>query len=252
MKQLFLVRLSLIAAAAAVVPMSGLVAANQSPAGSARLHARPHTPIKPAQIGRHPLGLEKSHDGWLSVPPDYRASSPVPLILMLHGARGPGGLEQFCDMAAKLGIAVVVPESRGTTWDIIQSREHGFGPDITFIDHVLAMTFSSVAIDPRHIAIAGFSDGASYALSVGLANGDLFTHVIGYSPGGMSPPDLRGRPSIFITQGIRDRILPIATSSRPLVLALRRAGYRVVYKQFDGGHTIKREIAEESFRWFLQ
>ena len=70
---------------------------------------------------------------------------------------------------------------------------------------MLAFTFDCVAIDARRVAIAGFSDGASYALSVGLANGDLFTHVIAYSPGTVAPPSLRGDPSLFITHGIRDR-----------------------------------------------
>jgi predicted esterase len=33
------------------------------------------------------------------------------------------------------------------------------------------------------LAVSGFSDGASYALSIGPANGDLFTHVMAFSPG---------------------------------------------------------------------
>ena len=31
------------------------------------------------------------------------------------------------------------------------------------------------AVDPARIAVAGFSDGASYALSLGLTNGTLLT-----------------------------------------------------------------------------
>jgi predicted esterase len=34
-----------------------------------------------------------------------------------------------------------------------------------------------VAIDPARVAIGGFSDGATYALSLGLINGDLFKRV---------------------------------------------------------------------------
>ena len=51
-----------------------------------------------------------------------------------------------------------------------------YGSDIAFIDRALAQIFNRNAIDPSKVAIAGFSDGASYALSVGLTNGDLFTH----------------------------------------------------------------------------
>ncbi len=35
----------------------------------------------------------------------------------------------------------------------------------------------------------GFSDGASYALSLGVPNGDLFTHIVAFSPGFMRLPD---------------------------------------------------------------
>jgi len=54
------------------------------------------------------------------------------------------------------------------TWDVILGQ---YGPDIAFIDSALAQTFSRYAFDPNHIAV-GFSDGASYALSVGITNGD--------------------------------------------------------------------------------
>lgn len=37
---------------------------------------------------------------------------------------------------------------------------------------------------------AGFSDGASYALSLGLPNGNLFSHIVAFSPGFMRAPTL--------------------------------------------------------------
>ena len=167
---------------------------------------------------------------------------------MFHGALGRAGLERFCDDAARLGIAVAVPDSRGRTWDLIFG---GFGPDVRFLNEVLEFTFDSVAIDPRRVAIAGFSDGASYALSVGLANGDLFTHVIAYSPGTLAPPTLQGKPSLFITHGVGDRVLPIDANSRRMVPILRQAGYEVMYTEFNGGHTMKLDLVERSFRWLL-
>jgi phospholipase/carboxylesterase len=33
------------------------------------------------------------------------------------------------------------------------------------------------------VALGGFSDGASYALSLDLTNGDLFASLIAFSPG---------------------------------------------------------------------
>ncbi len=64
----------------------------------------------------------------------------------------------------------------------------GFGPDVRFIDKALSKVFGSYRIDPSHLAVAGFSDGASYALSLGLPNGDLFSHIIAFSPGFMRAP----------------------------------------------------------------
>ena len=213
----------------------------------ARLRVRPGQPIRAARLGRNSLGLGSNRDGQMSVPFTYHAAKPVPLILMLHGAGGRAGLENYCDAAAKEGIAVAVPDSRGRTWDLLLG---GFGPDIAFLEKALALIFASVAVDPRRVAIAGFSDGGSYALSVGLTNGDLFTHVIAYSPGSMSPPAQHGNPSIFISHGIADRILPIETSSRRIVPALKGAGYKVRYEEFDGGHAMSATLVRKSFDWF--
>src|SRR5215210_1320040 len=105
--------------------------------GVARFKARPGKPTKPAQIGLHDLGLGKSKDkdGVLSVPPGYKPEKPVPLIFMLHGALGRyDGYNIFCKVAAEDGIAVVTPDSRGRTWDLMLG---GFGPDIAFLDRAL-------------------------------------------------------------------------------------------------------------------
>jgi len=44
----------------------------------------------------------------------------------------------------------------------------------------------------------GFSDGASYALSVGITNGDLFTHVIAFSPGFVAPARQQETISVYL------------------------------------------------------
>jgi len=101
------------------------------------------------------------------------------------------------------------------------------------------------------MALGGFSDGASYALSLGLTNGDLFTHVIAFSPGFMAPAHQVGAPRIYISHGIHDAVLPIDRCSRRLVPILERAGYDVKYHEFDGPHTIPPDIAREAVEWFV-
>ena len=120
-----------------------------------------------------------------------------------------------------------------------------------FIDRALKQTFDHLVVDAGRLAIEGFSDGASYALSLGLANGDLFTHVIAFSPRLVAWVAQRGEPSIFIAHGTRDEVLPINKTSRRRVSRLERGGYEVRYRKFDGGLTVPPEIAHEAVDWLV-
>jgi predicted esterase len=120
------------------------------------------------------------------------------------------------------------------------------------IDRALEHMFSRYAIDPERLAIGGFSDGASYALSLGISNGDLFTHVLAFSPGFVAPAGRPGSPRIFVSHGVRDGVLPIDRCSRRIVPELERGGYDVLFREFDGGHTLPPEIASEAVGWFTQ
>jgi phospholipase/carboxylesterase len=145
---------------------------------------------------------------------------------------------------------MLVPDARGNTWDGIESR---IGPDVRFIDNALRHTFQRVAIDPERIALAGVSDGASYALSLGLANGDLFTHLIALAPGSIFTPGApAGRPRIFVGHGTRDRVLPIDFTSRRMVPQLRAAGYDVTYREIDDGHNVHKSLVRDAMQWLTQ
>jgi phospholipase/carboxylesterase len=217
-----------------------------------RLSARPVAGrVAPSAVpGVRPLGigLSGARDGLVYVPADYSPDRPAPLVVMLHGAGGNAErtLASTRALADKTGAIVVVPESRGVTWDIILED---YGPDVERIDRALAQTFLRYAIDPARVAIAGFSDGASYALSIGLANGDLFRYVLAFSPGFVAALAHHGAPRLFISHGVRDEVLSITRCSRRIVPALQRSGYDVVYREFDGPHTVPQEIAEEAMGW---
>ncbi len=222
---------------------------NQQVAATGRLLTQPTQPTQAAPRGRHRLELDTPRDGVLYVPMRYRADTPVPLVVLLHGAggsakRGQAALQVFANMS---GIMLLVPESRGRTWDIILGN---YGPDVAFIDQALAQTFSHYAVNPARLAIGGFSDGASYALSLGLTNGDLFTHILGFSPGLMAPAQPRGRPPVFIAHGTRDRVLSISQCSRRIVPHLQHAGYDVCYHEFNGPHIVPPHIVLAAVRWF--
>jgi len=212
------------------------------------LAARPAAPTQPPlPPGLEGLELEGAPAPAVFVP-STRPDGPVPVMVLLHGASSNPmhALPIMQEEAERRGFVVVAPKSVGITWDVI----HGdFGPDIGALDHVLATVFDRVEANPRRVAVAGFSDGASYALTLGLANGELFPQIQAYSPGFFVPARRQGWPAIFVSHGRSDPILPIDRTSRRIVPALQEAGYHVVYREFDGVHAVPPEIAQEAIRW---
>lgn len=142
-------------------------------------------------------------------------------MLVLHGGHSaPDGLvSRFVDEADRRGLLLLAPASRASTWDVIL-RENRFGPDVASSDRALAEVFDRHPVDPSRIAVVGHPDGGSYALSLGLANGDLFRDVIAFSPGGIVGRPRPKSPRVFISHGRQDHVLPIDECSmarRPLI-----------------------------------
>jgi phospholipase/carboxylesterase len=222
-------------------------------ADEGRLRARPAelVEVQPIEPGAHRLGLGGGRDAILFVPSDLHPERPAPFVLSLHGAGGDArsGLYPLHDFANEAGLVLLAPASRGQTWDLLGG---GYGPDVARIDEALAWVFARVGVDPKRLAIGGFSDGASYALSLGITNGDLFRSILAFSPGFAAPADQRGVPRIFISHGTGDRVLPIERTSRELAPRLERAGYDVTYREFEGSHTVPAPVAREALAWYLE
>jgi predicted esterase len=190
-------------------------------------------------------------DSLLYVPQQYSADKAAPLALMLHGAGGDAhhGLSYLQSYADTHNIILVAPASREQSWDVITSR--GFDYDVVLIDQLLAYVFQQFHVDDNRLAIGGFSDGASYALSLGLSNGDLFTHILAFSPGFVYLVENVGQPAVFISHGTNDTVLPIDPCSRRIVPKLQGAGYDVKYEEFKGRHEIPGTISQAAVNWFL-
>ena len=234
---------SCMAAASSSVPGSIPAKASRGelaarPAAGGDRHGRP---------GLHELALENAEPALLYVPANQPPDHPMPLVVMLHGAGGlpSQSLELVREHADRLGFIVLAPRSRARTWDIMAGRS--FGPDVSALDQALAQVFERYSVDPQRVAIAGFSDGASYALSLGVANGELFRFVMAFSPGFMAPGRQQGEPRVFVSHGVDDRVLPIERCSRRIIAQLRSAGYQVDYREFPGGHIVPEEVARAAF-----
>ena len=205
-----------------------------------RLTARPDPSVAPAlPPGTSTLAPGKRRPGLLHVPP----GPPRALVVVLHGAGGRAehGLSLLRALADERDLAMLAPASAGATWDAITGRG---GADTHALDDALHEVLARLAV--ARLAVAGFSDGASYALTLGLENGDLLEQVVAFSPGFSAARDLQGRPRLLVTHGVADAVLPIDVTSRRLVPALRRQGYDVDYREFAGGHVVPPDLAEHA------
>lgn len=215
---------------------------------AARLTARPRTGA-PTTLKTGPLGLGSDRDGLIQLPAT-RPPGRLAVLLFLHGAtQGAASVVRRMGPAAdQAGIVLVAPESRDRTWDAIRGD---FGDDVAFLNRTLDFVFAHADVDPARLTVGGFSDGASYGLSLGLANGDLFSRVMACSPGFVIQAPPRGRPRVFVSHGTADQILPIDQCSRVIVPRLRSMGYDVTLREFDGRHELPPEVAGEAARWML-
>jgi phospholipase/carboxylesterase len=218
------------------------------PAAAGRLTTRlsplPHEPPLPA--GVHLLGPGDGPEALLVVPPGEAV--PRPLLVFFHGAGGTAqqSVAAVGDRAAERGLLLLAPTSTATTWDLIAG---GLGRDVAFLDAALAEVSERTAV--ARAGVGGFSDGASYALSLGLANGDVFDAVLAFSPGFAAPPGREGKPGIRITHGSHDRVLPVERCGRHVAAQLTEAGYDLTYDEFDGGHVVTPELVSAALDWWL-
>jgi phospholipase/carboxylesterase len=214
-----------------------------------RLTARPAARADSAILGERYI-TSSSGEGYSYVPSSYRPTVAAPVCVLLHGAGGNAQrfIRRFESVADSAGVILLAPQSHFPTWDLIYSGDYGY--DVIQIDALLREMFRRYRIDERRLCVAGFSDGASYALSLGRANGDLFTHVIAFSPGFIATGvRAHGRPLVFMSHGTADNILPIERTGRRVLTALERDRYRVLFREFSGGHTVPADVAIEAFAW---
>lgn len=222
------------------------------------LSARPAAPAGTLEsAGRHRMMAGTT--ATLYVPEAIPAGASAPFLLLLHGAGGKGDdmIRRFKAQADRRGIILLAPDSMERTWDVAMSMSGNrwappsFGGDVRRIDTLLKYVFARVAVDPQHIAVAGFSDGASTALSIGARNAALFPATLAFSAGGMVPDWTGPTGRVFFSHGTKDPILPIAIARDSLAPALSATGFTVTFETFDGGHELPAPVVEQAMLWWL-
>jgi phospholipase/carboxylesterase len=179
--------------------------------------------------GLSDLNFEGGRSATIFLPPNCRDAVGMPLLCMLHGAAGvyPDTLPVLFELAKRESLIVIAPLSLRRTWDVLYGS---YGEDVRFIEGLIGLMVRQHGVNSSRLALAGFSDGASYALTVGLKNGDVFSDIIAFSPGFFLP--------VTSARGIADR--------------LKGDGYHLKFEEFEGGHEVPGAIIEEAVRRVLR
>lgn len=194
--------------------------------------------------------------------PKGNDGSPRPLLVAFYGAGGSPQdvLAAFRDDADRDRFVLLIPTAKGATWDMIEDLmgrygiemnvQPRYGRDLKALDSALADLFAKVAIDPARIGMMGFSNGATYALNVGLANPQLVRTIVAFSPGpSFLPQRIDPSQRVYISHGTDDPILPYS-STRTIVARLRGKNVALHFQPFDGKHHVPREIRQKGLDFF--
>lgn len=184
------------------------------------------------------------------------AHAPSPLIVLLHPAGGNSleFLREFTRTAEQRGALLLALQAPGRTWTLKPDGNGGadFGQEPAALDEALSALFARAAIDPQRIAVLGFSDGASYALSIGLANPRLFKGVVALSSGTVwLPPRVDSSQRIVIAHGTRDEILPFENARDTIVPGLEKAGLKPHTLWFRGEHELDDRSIDQALDYAL-
>lgn len=223
------------------------------PAGAHFLgvHSDKHAEMTNACTLQHKEENKGDRDTLLIVPEGLPKNAPVPLFVMFHGANG--NVEKvrhfFEDYAKTNHFLLMFPQSVLPTWDLTIG---GHGPDLERLEKALSIVSDHFQIDPNHFAFAGFSDGASYALSTGITNGLLVSHVIVFSGGFMNVYQKEGKPLVFIAHSPEDEQLNIRSCGLKHYNQLKKEGYPVFFEMFSGRHVIHPPVVQKAMEFFLK
>jgi len=187
-----------------------------------------------------------------------------PVIVLLHGAgmSGRAFLGGLRGEADRCGCLLLSVQSGGATWDTVGlvaragagrvTPDRLYGADVGRVERALATALKAADADGRAVVLAGFSDGASYALSLGLANPHIFRGVVAIAPGfHLEPAAIDPRQRLFVAHSPHDRILPFERTRDATVVPLKRAGFDVRFRPFDGGHRVDRKVLAEGLDFVL-
>jgi poly(3-hydroxybutyrate) depolymerase len=164
--------------------------------------------------------------------PAQATTSPVPLVVLLHGYGGNGQrlMVTWQDLARAQGLAIAAPNAFAEGWTLADD-----GPAV--FEALIETVKKDTNIDGRRVYLFGHSSGGHQALSIGPLESEYFAAVAVHA-GALNPSErlflqqARRRIPIGFWHGKADRIVPIqmARDTRDMFKSLE---FPVTFNEID-------------------
>jgi poly(3-hydroxybutyrate) depolymerase len=214
--------------------------------------------IPEGTVGRLTTTNSAGRTGAFYLPADF-ASSPLPLLVAIHGTGGVGAsmVSLLRPAADRYRFIVVAPDSRRSpagdfTWEVpsnpgetTEDQSHV----ARCVQEVLAMP--GIRVEPGKTLIAGHSAGAStaaYEASVDDSYGAFAVLHGGVFAGRLNARPVRG----WFSTGTADAIRPPAVVRRAVDQAMRAGLGPIVYREFQEGHEVGTQELDALVEWWLR
>lgn len=225
--------------------------------------------VKPV-VNTHYYPISHMMKCLVRLPAGYDPGQAYPLLIALHGSGGSpqnfAGLwekhsKAQCLLAAPEGPYMLPAEQRrdipGHSWFLqVKDRRIWAMADPLVVQAMLATVVEIKAnykVGP--VYILGFSQGASLAYQVALRHADIFSGVLAIA--GLFPAEFltqadldRAAPllRVFIAHGARDAVVKPEASEKARAF-LQKAGFKVTFQAFKGGHELPVDLFRDIFTW---
>ena len=194
----------------------------------------------------------------LLTPAQIDPSRRYPLVTVFHGAgRQDEMLVKACRGEPEARQALfLVPRSLQPTWDLIAGGQGQ--PDLEFLEYAWELIYRRYPIDAEKQAVVGYSDGASYALSLALSNPGFFDAALCWAAGfAMMDRNAVGaenrRTRFYLEYGTADELFPFEQIALPMRENLEQAGYEVEFSVDEGGrHWPSGSFQREALDWYFE
>ena len=205
----------------------------------------------------------------LYTPDEIDPARTYPLLTVLHGAgrQDEALMRAYRHEAEQRQALVLVARSFHMTWDLIALGIQGGAalsgdapsarPDLDFFEYAYDLIYRRYPVDRARQGLIGYSDGASYGLSVGLSNPGVFCAVMAWAAGFLAlESDVAEagaqRPAVFLEYGTHDELFPFEQVALPMKRHLEELGCALTFVVDEGGrHWPPSEFQPEALDWFF-